>query len=43
MMADAGVDEVFFDVAFQPDVKDFSSYMRYMERFATIAEAAVPA
>jgi probable F420-dependent oxidoreductase len=40
-MAEAGVDEVFFDVAFQPDVKDFSSYMGYMERFSTIAESAV--
>ena len=40
-MAEAGVDEVFFDVAFQPDVEDFSAYMRYMERFATIVEEPV--
>jgi probable F420-dependent oxidoreductase len=40
-MADAGVDEAFFDVAFQPDVKDFSAYMRYMERFSSILQPAV--
>jgi len=42
-MADAGVDEAFFDVAFQPDVSDFTSYLRYMERFREIQEAPVPA
>jgi probable F420-dependent oxidoreductase len=40
-MAEAGVDEVFFDVAFQPDVKDFSAYMRYMQRFRSFVEAPV--
>jgi probable F420-dependent oxidoreductase len=42
-MAEAGVDEAFFDVAFQPDVQDFTSYLRYMERFREILEAPVPA
>jgi len=40
-MQDAGVDEAFFDVAFQPDVKDFESYASYMERFRQILEAPV--
>jgi hypothetical protein len=42
-MAEAGVDEAFFDVAFQPDVNDFTSYLAYMERFREILEAPVPA
>jgi probable F420-dependent oxidoreductase len=42
-MAEAGVDEAFFDVSFQPDVKDFASYLAYMERFRQIMEASVPA
>src|SRR5436305_6981546 len=42
-MAEAGVDEAFFDVAFQPDMEDFSGYMKYMQRFRTLTEAAVPA
>jgi probable F420-dependent oxidoreductase len=40
-MAEAGVDEAFFDVAFQPDLDDFKSYVRYMERFREILEAPV--
>ena len=40
-MADAGVDEAFFDVAFQPDVDDLGSYLRYMDRFRAILEAPV--
>jgi probable F420-dependent oxidoreductase len=42
-MAEAGVDEAFFDVAFQPDVTDLKSYLGYMERFREIMEAPVPA
>jgi probable F420-dependent oxidoreductase len=42
-MADAGVDEAFFDVAFQPDLENFSGYMKYMQRFRSIVETAVPA
>jgi probable F420-dependent oxidoreductase len=38
-MADAGVDEAFFDVAFQPDVDDLKSYLGYMERFRGILAA----
>jgi alkanesulfonate monooxygenase SsuD/methylene tetrahydromethanopterin reductase-like flavin-dependent oxidoreductase (luciferase family) len=37
----AGVTETFFDVAFQPDVDDVTSYLRYMERFRAILEAPV--
>jgi alkanesulfonate monooxygenase SsuD/methylene tetrahydromethanopterin reductase-like flavin-dependent oxidoreductase (luciferase family) len=40
-LADAGVDEAFFDVSFQPDVHDFKSYLRYMERFRAILEVPV--
>jgi probable F420-dependent oxidoreductase len=40
-LADAGVDESFFDVAFQPDVDDLKSYLSYMERFRAILEAPV--
>jgi probable F420-dependent oxidoreductase len=40
-LADAGVTETFFDVAFQPDVKDLTSYLRYMERFRAILEVPV--
>jgi alkanesulfonate monooxygenase SsuD/methylene tetrahydromethanopterin reductase-like flavin-dependent oxidoreductase (luciferase family) len=39
-MAEAGVDEAFFDVAFQPDVHDTSSYFDYMHRFRRILEPA---
>jgi len=39
-MRDAGVDEVFFDLAFQPDNTDRGTLMRYLERFRGIAEAA---
>jgi probable F420-dependent oxidoreductase len=37
----AGVDEVFFDVAFQPDAQDQHSLMRYLDRFRGILEAPV--
>ena len=40
-MADAGVDEAFFDVAFQPDVEDLDSYLGYLERFREILETPV--
>jgi probable F420-dependent oxidoreductase len=40
-MAEAGVDEAFFDVAFQPDVNDLASYLEYMTRFREILEAPV--
>jgi probable F420-dependent oxidoreductase len=40
-MADAGVDEAFFDVAFQPDVNDLKSYLGYLVRFRGILEAPV--
>jgi alkanesulfonate monooxygenase SsuD/methylene tetrahydromethanopterin reductase-like flavin-dependent oxidoreductase (luciferase family) len=40
-LADAGVQETLFDVAFQPDVKDLTSYLRYMERFRAILEVPV--
>jgi len=40
-LADAGVTETFFDVSFQPDVKDLTSYLRYMERFRAILEVPV--
>jgi probable F420-dependent oxidoreductase len=32
-MDDAGVDEIFFDVAFQKDAQDRDGLLRYMERF----------
>src|SRR5207249_5013991 len=40
-LAEAGVDETFFDVAFQPDVDDLKSYLSYLERFRAILEAPV--
>jgi probable F420-dependent oxidoreductase len=40
-MAEAGVDEAFFDVAFQPDVNDLKSYLGYMERFREIMPSSV--
>ena len=40
-MAEAGVDEAFFDVAFQPDVDDLTSYLGYMDKFRAILEAPV--
>jgi len=40
-LAAAGVTETFFDVAFQPDVDDLASYLRYMEQFRAILEAPV--
>jgi hypothetical protein len=42
-LADAGVDETFFDVSFQPEVKDLDSYLRYMDRFRAILEVPVVA
>jgi len=41
-LAEAGVTETFFDVSFQPDVDNLTSYLRYMERFRAILEAPVP-
>jgi hypothetical protein len=40
-LADVGVDEAFFDVAFQPDVDDLKSYLSYMDRFRSILEVPV--
>ena len=40
-LADAGVDESFFDVSFQPDVNDLKSYLGYMDRFRAILEVPV--
>jgi len=40
-LADAGVDETFFDVAFQPDVDDLKSYLGYTDRFRAILDAPV--
>ena len=40
-LAEAGVTETFFDVAFQPDVDDLKSYLSYMERFRAILEIPV--
>src|SRR5436305_50968 len=40
-LADAGVTETFFDVAFQPDVDDLMPYLRYLERFRAILAAPV--
>lgn len=38
-MADAGVDEIFFDVAFQKDAQSRDGLLRYMERFREIVGA----
>lgn len=38
-MADAGVDEIFFDVAFQKDAQSRDGLLRYMERFREMAGA----
>ena len=40
-MREAGVDEAFFDVSFQPGVSDLGSYMKYMQDFRAIMEAPV--
>ena len=40
-MSEAGVDEAFFDVSFQPGVKDLSSYLRYMQDFRAVMDAPV--
>jgi hypothetical protein len=40
-LADAGVDEAFFDVSFQPEVDNIDSYLRYMTRFRAILEVPV--
>ena len=40
-MSEAGVDEAFFDVSFQPGVKDLSGYLAYMQDFRAILEAPV--
>ena len=39
----AGVGEVFFDLAFQPDNRDQRSLLGYLEKFRGILEAPVPA
>lgn len=38
-MEDAGVDEVFFDVAFQKDAQSHDGLLRYMERFKEMVKA----
>jgi probable F420-dependent oxidoreductase len=38
-MADAGVDEIFFDVAFQKDAQSRDGLLRYMERFREMVGA----
>jgi probable F420-dependent oxidoreductase len=40
-MRDAGVDEVFFDVAFQRDAQSQRGLMEYLQRFRTILESPV--
>ena len=40
-MDGAGVDEVFFDVAFQKDAQDRDGLLRYMERFRQMVGVAV--
>jgi len=40
-LADAGVDETFFDVASQPDVDDLKSYLSSSSGFPTILEVPV--
>jgi probable F420-dependent oxidoreductase len=42
-MADAGVDEIFFDVAFQKDAQSRDGLLRYMERFREMARAGAAA
>jgi probable F420-dependent oxidoreductase len=39
-LQEGGIDEVFFDVAFQPDNRDQRSLLGYLERFRGIAEPA---
>jgi len=40
-MREAGVSEVFFDVAFQPDAQTQRGLMQYLERFRNILESPV--
>ena len=40
-LRDAGVDEVFFDVAFQKDAQSPGGLREYMERFRNIVETPV--
>jgi probable F420-dependent oxidoreductase len=40
-LSEAGVDEVFFDVAFQRDVTDQRMFLLYMNRFRGILDASV--
>lgn len=42
-LEEAGVDEVFFDVSFQPDNTDRGALLGYLERFRGILEEPVPA
>jgi hypothetical protein len=41
-MEDAGVDEIFFDVAFQKDAQSADGLLRYMERFKGMVKATAP-
>ena len=41
-MEDAGVDEVFFDVAFQKDAQSSDGLLRYMEQFKGMVKATAP-
>lgn len=42
-MEDAGVTEIFFDVAFQKDAQSRDGLLRYMERFKELTAAGAPA
>ena len=41
-MEDAGVDEIFFDVAFQKDAQSSDGLLRYMEQFKGMVKATAP-
>jgi hypothetical protein len=38
-MEEAGVDEIFFDVAFQKDAQSADGLRRYMERFQELSRS----
>jgi probable F420-dependent oxidoreductase len=40
-LAEAGVTETFFDVSFQSDVDNLTSYLKYMDRFRAILESPI--
>jgi hypothetical protein len=42
-MDDAGVDEIFFDVAFQKDAQNRDGLLGYLERFRELAAAGATA